>query len=182
MFLRRELSCPLSLEMLAIFSSRPSNDAGVIDAECTSLSQSPSSNQYVIPRHLAKLTAGISRSLFAVTNVTQLEVMYVAIIYGSKLITVMAAVMRQRERKRFLALPKRWKLCTVELSCCPSSHSLPSPCRVLNSSLATPCDCIKRAAAAWSLGAILPSEYAYKCGADGHEDVVAASGTHVTTS
>ncbi|XP_065836154.1 uncharacterized protein [Oscarella lobularis] len=45
----------------------------------------------------------------------------------------------------------------------------------------TPCDCIKRAAAAWSLGAILPSEYAYNCGEDQHEDVVVASGTNVTT-
>ena len=94
----------------------------------------------------------------------------------------MAAEMRQNNEKNFWPFRSDGNSVMVELSRCPSSHSLPSPCRVLSSSLTTPCDCIKRAAAAWSLGAILSSEYAYKCGADGHEDVVAASGTDVTTS
>ncbi|XP_065839017.1 uncharacterized protein [Oscarella lobularis] len=127
----RELSCPLSLEMLAIFSGGRSKDTGIIDAECTSLSQLPSSNQ----------------SLFAVTNVTQLRV-----------------ICDETEITKKISGPSE------------AMETL-----VLVSSLTTPCDCIKRAAAAWSLGAILSSEYAYKCGADGHEDVVAASGTNVTT-
>ncbi|XP_065836287.1 uncharacterized protein [Oscarella lobularis] len=127
----QELSCPLSLEMVAIYSSGRSNDTGIIDAECTSLPPSPSSNQ----------------SLFVVTNVTRLRV----ICEETK---IMKTISGPSEAIETLA------------------EDLSSP---------TPCDCVKRAAAAWSLGAILPSEYAYKCGADQHEDVVVASGTNVTT-